>query len=517
VRGLPLPPRIGLRTIPDVLLRRVEEDPDAPAVTVRSGGRAPSTLTRAELSSLAAAAAAGLQRRGVGAGDRVAWLLDNEEGLEALVLYHATVALGAVNVPINTRLAPPEVGQIIDHSASEIVVVGARHRDRLAAVRSDGAVSVIEVDAHGDVLGALLDPRPCDPHQPHDADPANLLYTSGTTGRPKGVLHTHGSSIAAGLSWSDAFRLTPGDVLQSPFPIFSGAGLHFNALSSLWAGAHVVIDGTDVDVALAGIAETGATVYVAVPSIYSYWLDSPVLGAVDLSTLRILDYGGASMPPVVIERLRAALPSAGLVQSYGLTEAGPGGTYLPEQFATARLGSIGAAGAGPFTSVRVVDGEGRDVPAGQLGELVLRGPSIMDGYHRDGTATADAFFDGWLRSGDLVRSDDEGFLFHVDRIKDLIVRGGFNIGSIEVEAVLARHPGVAEVAVFGVPHPTLGEDVAAAVAPRPGHTLDVEELVEHCRASLAAFKCPRRVVVVEPLPRNAAGKVDKRRLRTEHS
>jgi acyl-CoA synthetase (AMP-forming)/AMP-acid ligase II len=516
VRGLPLPPRIGLRTIPELLRRRVEEDPTAPAATVRSGARAPSTLTRAELASLASAAAAGLWRRGVGPGDRVAWLFDNEEGLEALVLYHATAALGAVNVPINTRLAPPEVSQIIDHSGSRIVVVGARHRDRLVALRVDDVVPVIEVEASGDILGPLLDPRSRDPSQLHDGDPANLLYTSGTTGRPKGVLHTHGSSIAAGLSWSDAFRLTADDVLQSPFPIFSGAGLHFNALSSLWAGAHVVIDGTDVDAALSGIAETRATVYVAVPSIYSYWLDSPVLGSVDLSALRILDYGGASMPPVVIERLGAAIPSAGLVQSYGLTEAGPGGTYLPPELAVERLGSIGASGAGPFMSVRIVDGDGHDVAAGQLGELVLRGPSVMDSYHRDGEATAAAFFDGWLRSGDLVRSDDEGFLFHVDRIKDLIVRGGFNIGSIEVESVLARHPAVAEVAVFGVPHPTLGEDVAAAVVPRPGHALDVDELVEHCRASLAAFKCPRRIVVVGPLPRNAAGKVDKRRLRADH-
>ena len=216
--------------------------------------------------------------------------------------------------------------------------------------------------------------------------------------------------------------------------------------------------------------------------------------ATALATLRILDYGGSSMPPSMIERLRAAVPTAGLVQSYGLTEAGPGGTYLPEEYALSKLGSIGNRCAGRFTQVRVVDEAGADVGPDGVGELLLRGPSVMEGYHRDPVATDAAFVDGWLRSGDVVRVDADGFLFHVDRKKDIVVRGGFNIGSVEVEAALVAHPAVAEAAVFGVPHPRLGEDVHAVVTLRAGCAVDGRGAARALRAA------PRRLQATTPRP-----------------
>lgn len=512
MRDLPLPSEFECRTVPALLGARAAVAPDAPAVVGRSGAGDYRTLSRAALDDAAARVAGGLAGRGVERGDRVAWILDNRGGADALVLYHAVLRLGAVNVPVNARLAAPEVEHIARHSGAALLVTAPEHRGRATGA----SCPVVELDAADPFAPLRHAPAPV-AEGIRDVDPANLLYTSGTTGRPKGVLHTHGSSLAAAIGWSDAFRLTPTDVLQSPFPITSGAGLHFNALSCLFAGACVVVDDYDTVASLALVAEVGATVYVAVPSIYAFWLDAPELAATPLGSLRVLDYGGASMPAALIERVRAAVPSAGLMQTYGLTEAGPGGCYLPEEYALARLGSIGNRCAGRFTSVRVIDPDGQDVGPGGTGELVLRGPSVMEGYYRDEEATAAAFVDGWLRSGDVVRVDGDGFLFHVDRRKDIIVRGGHNVASAEVEAALHSHPAVREAAVIGVPHPRLGEDVRAVVVLREGAEVTAGDLVAHCRGLLADFKCPRGVEVVDVLPRNAAGKVLKQELRASVS
>jgi acyl-CoA synthetase (AMP-forming)/AMP-acid ligase II len=383
-------------------------------------------------------------------------------------------------------------------------VAGRLGTDRVVALADD-------VDALG--FGALMTAgADVTLPEPRRDDLASILYTSGTTGLPKGVEHTHESSLAAGIGWADAFRLLGTDVLQSPFPVFGGAGLHFNGLNCLWAGATFVLASADTAASWNLVREWRTSVYVAVPSIYQYWLEHPDVERADLSSLRLLDYGGASMPLPVIGRLRQALPHVRLIQTYGLTEAGPGGTYLPEEYAVDRLGSLGSRGAGPFTSFRVIDEGGADVAAGEPGELVLRGPANMRGYHRDPAGTAAVFVDGWLRSGDVVRFDRDGFLYLLDRKKDLIVRGGYNISSVEIESVLLENPALAEVAAFGLPHSVLGETVAVAVVVRPGQVVDTDGIREHARAHLADFKLPQHVFVVAELPRNASGKVLKREL-----
>ncbi|MDT4942369.1 MAG: hypothetical protein QOJ34_2458, partial [Pseudonocardiales bacterium] len=356
MKGVPLPAQYSPRTIPGLLAERATDRPAA--VAAFGKGRAGyAAVTFAELADSARRLAGGLVERGVVPGDRVAWLLDNSRGLDALQLFHAVVWAGGVNVPINPRLAPPEVADIVQRTGSRLLIAQPEYRSRAAECLV--SASVISVDELAEQSPAT--PRRAATAEATDLTTASILFTSGTTGRPKGVVHTHGSSIAAAIGWSDALALAPGDVLQSPFPVFSGAGLHFNGLSCLWAGCEFVIDdyGTAASLELAGARQT--SVYVAVPSIYAFWLDSPVLDATTLRSLRVLDYGGAAMAPALIRQLRERLPGVGLVQTYGLTEAGPGGTYLPAEDALVRLGSIGRRCAGEFTEFRVVDADGQNV------------------------------------------------------------------------------------------------------------------------------------------------------------
>jgi acyl-CoA synthetase (AMP-forming)/AMP-acid ligase II len=509
-----LPAALDPRTIPAALDRAAVDWPSTTGVVGRVEGRT-HPLNFSEYRAGAAAAAVALRSHGVAPGDRVLWLADNDDSATALLAHQGILRMGAIAVPLNPRLAAPEIAAIVERVRPTLMLSAEPHRDLAnRALRLVGGPVAHHALGRLDGIGSGNGP---DAAVDEDSK-AVVLFTSGTTGRPKGVVHTHGSALAAGIGWSDAFRLRPGiDVLQSPFPIFSGAGLHFNALSCLWSGAAYVVDGTDTAASLALIEECGSTVYVAVPAIYQYWLDSGLLNDSDpafLSSLRILDYGGASMAPTVIERLREALPRAGLMQTYGLTEAGPGGLYLAEEYALTKLGSIGNRAAGATTEFRVVDCRGVDVGADCEGELVLRGASIMAGYWEDDVATSAAFTaDGWLRSGDLVRLDGDGFAYHCDRLKDIIVRGGYNIASAEVEAVLMEHHDVVEAAVIGREHPRLGEEVEAIVVLREGSATTTDALQAHCAERLADFKVPRHVRLIDRLPRNAAGKVTKPELR----
>lgn len=505
-----LPAEFQPRTVPALLAERALCRPESTAVIGLIGGRY-RVLRLSELDTLSSRLAAGLLAGGlVEPGAAVAWSLGNDRGGEAFVLYHAVLKAGGVNVPVNPKLSRMECEHLVTHSGARTVIIGgdAEHPAALP-----GTVRQVVADDAGEWIEELSADRPVEPVPVAEDDLAVILYTSGTTGLPKGVEHTHASALAAGIGWADCFRLTADDVVHSPFPVFSGAGLHFNGLAALWSGAAFLVDQPDVAETLARVARFRSTVYVAVPSVYQYWLDHGGFDTYDLTSLRILDFGGANMAPAVIGRLREALPGVGLMQTYGFTEAGPGGTYLPEEYLATRPGSIGNRAAGRFTRFRVVDEDGKDVGPEQVGEFVLSGPSVMRGYHNDPDATAAVMSDGWLRSGDLVRYDQEGFLHYVDRKRDLIVRGGYNIAPVEIEEALLSHPAVLEAGAYAVGHPALGEEPAAAVVLRPGSAVSREELRTHCRALLAEFKVPKAVSVVESLPKNAAGKTLRRVLR----
>lgn len=507
--GAPLPREITPRTVPDLLEQRTRERPTGLGFVARFHDGQYRPVTYAEWSQRSDQLATQLATtHGITQGSRVAWALSNRNGGEALILYHAILKLGAVNVPVNTRLTLPEISYILEHSEATLVVLGDDLADRFSEVPA-GWPPVLHVDGLKSTDPAAAGGCPT----LTDADVESIVYTSGTTGRPKGVVHTHGSAIAAGLQWADAFRLGQQDVLQSPFPIFSGGALHFNSLSILWAGGCFVLDEQDTEQSLKLMERWRTTVCVAVPTIYQFMLEYPGLDDLNLESVRILDYGGAAMPPSVIEQMRKRFPGAGLMQTYGLTEAGPGGTYLPEEYALSKLGSVGNRPMGRYTQFRVADEHGQDVGPGEVGEFLLRGPSIMQAYYKDEEATAEAFRGGWLHTGDVVRIDNDGFLYHVDRLKDIIVRGGYNISSVEVEAALAAHPDVFEAAVIAKPHEKLGEDVKAFVVLRPGAATAAADLTAWCRERLADFKVPRDITFVDTLPRNAAGKVLKRQLR----
>lgn len=515
----PFPAELQPDTVSALLDRRADEQPEAPGLVAVSQARTYRTLAfetwRLEAAQLAQVLA---HDYGVRPQDRVAWMLGNSHGTEAMVVYHAVARLGAVNVPINNRLTPREIAHILGHSEARVLIATERERDTfgaaLAGLPAPPATIVVD-GAEGTALrgrtrqAAEAPARPVSP-----TDDLCLVYTSGTTGTPKGVLHTHGSALAAGLQWADAFRLTAGEALQSPFPIFGGGALHFNSLSALWAGAAFVLEDFDPADTLRLMASSGTSVYVAVPGVYQLVLNVSRPDPDRLRRVRILDYGGASMTPVLIEELRRTFPWAGLMQTYGLTEAGPGGIYLPEEYAVARLGSVGNRAMGRYTRFRVVHPDGTDVGPGETGEFILTGPSLMKEYYKDTAATRSALRDGWLWTGDIVRIDEAGFVYHVDRRKDLVVRGGYNISSVEVEAVLTQHPLVVEAAVVAKPHRVLGEDLKAFITVRPEDVpVDLDAIRAHCAASLADFKVPRDIEVVNDLPRNAAGKVLKRELR----
>ena len=446
-----------------------------------------------------------------GGASRVCWIYGNANGLTALTIYHGVLAAGGVNVPVNPASTPAEVEAVLALVRPALVIAPAA---TLAGV-SLGDVPGLAIED----LGALEAWAPSGvPGTPpglaaEPDDTAAVLLTSGTTGRSKGVVHSHRSSLAAGAGWNAAFGHTSADVYQSMFPVYAGAGLHFSGLNCLLTGTTYVVDETrPTSASLRRVDEYGATVYGAVPSIYQYWLAED-LAEHDLSTLRLLDFGGAVMHRSTIEALRERIPRVELIQTYGLTEAGPGGLFLPPEHLDAKLGSIGCVATdGLRFRVDPAAASAEEGAAGTHGELCLSGTSVMSGYLGDPESTARVFDGEWLRTGDLVRVDDEGFVYFVDRLKDIIIRGGLNISSLEVEETLLAHPGVQQVAAYGHPHESLGEVVAVAIVPASGG-LDLADLRRFATERLARPKVPARVVLVDALPVSAAGKVLKSALR----
>jgi long-chain acyl-CoA synthetase len=431
--------------------------------------------------------AAGLLASGLTAGDRLAIVLDNADATAFYRLLYGAYKASLVPVPVNPRLAPPEIDHIVQDSGARLVL-----RD---AVRLDE----LEV-ATGPV-----------PDGPGYETPMDLLYTSGTTGRPKGAWFVHRAMAHFAQQLSATLRLTGDDVFQTPAPVYTSTGTHTLPLPILAVGGTYVVEpGFDVEATATRLAEERSTVYFGVPAMHMLLLERlPADRA--FPHLRSLMYGGSIMPEPMVRRLLERFPGVGLWNLYGLTEGGPNGTVLPPEYALTHPGSVGLPLDG--TSIRTVDEEGRDVRVGEPGEILIAAPSLMEGYHGLPEATAEAIVDGWLHTGDIGVLDDDGLLSIVDRKKDLVVRGGFNVYPAEIEVVLLEHPAVLEVAVVGVAHPVLGEDVAAVVALREGASVDGPELAAFCAERLADFKRPRHWRFVTELPRNGMGKVQKTALR----
>ena len=342
------------------------------------------------------------------------------------------------------------------------------------------------------------------------------MYTSGTTGRPKGVMITH-----ANLAWKNyahiaEFGFTAADVGLACGPLYHVGALDLVTTTMIAVGATTVIHRVfDAERVVDEIERSRVTTVWAAPAMVRAVLDVPGVEQRDLSSVRVIIAGGEKMPIPYIERLRSTFPSAWFADAYGLTETVSGDTFLDRESTVSKLGSVGRPCQ--YLELDIWDEHGTSVPAGERGEVVLRGPKVFKGYWRDPDATSAAFAGGWFHTGDVGVKDDDGYLYIVDRLKDMIVSGGENIASSEVERVLYEHGSVLEAAVVGHPDDRWGEVPVAYVVLSPPATTTPEHLIEHCRRQLARFKVPKHVVLVDALPRNPSGKVLKRELRNRSS
>jgi acyl-CoA synthetase (AMP-forming)/AMP-acid ligase II len=467
------------RNLTTMLRDAVDRSPDREAVVELGGPR----LTYRQLWDRAARVAGGLRAAGVGPGDRVAIRLGN--GADWVLAFWGTLLAGGVVVPVNTRFAEPEVRYVLEDSGAAFVV-------EPGGPLPDGDPVAVADQAHTDLAG--------------------IFYTSGTTGFPKGAMTTHENFLSNVETCLRTLGLTrePRTTLIS-VPLFHVTGCNSQLLVvTAVAGTSVVMPTFEVQAFLRAIEEERVDVLTTVPAIYWLALQQPQVADVDTSSVVALSYGGAPIAPDLVHRIQAAFPTARVGNGFGLTETSSVSTYLPHEYAAEHADSVGFPA--PVVDVRIDEPD----PDTGVGELLIRGPNVVAGYWNKPEQTAETFVDGWLRSGDLARIDDEGLVYVVDRKKDMINRGGENVYCVEVENALAAHPAVGEVAVVGVPDPMMGEKVGAVVVPRPGQQLDPAELVAFAREHLADFKVPQYVVVRgEPLPRNPGGKVLKPPLREQ--
>jgi acyl-CoA synthetase (AMP-forming)/AMP-acid ligase II len=487
------------------------------------------TLTYRDLATTVRRAARALMAKGIARGERVAiWAPNRWEWIVAAL---ATHAVGAVLVPLNTRYKGPEAAWILARSEARAIftVRSFVGQDYLKALEAESLpalrtrVLFDETDASAETWPAFLaggaDVSEADAAareatvQPEDL--GDLLFTSGTTGKPKGVMCTHAQTLRAFREWSEIVGLRAGDRYLVVPPFFHSFGYKAGWLASLMMGATVIPQMTfDVDAVLARIARDRVTVLPGPPTLYQSLLAAMDAGkAPDLRSLRLAVTGAAVVPVELVRRMRQDLGFQTVLTAYGLTES-TGVSTMCRQDDDAETIATTSGRAIPGVRVRVVDAEGRDAEVGQPGEVLVAGYTVTKGYWGDAAETERAIdADGWLRTGDVGTLDARGNLAITDRLKDMFIVGGFNAYPAEIEQTLAQHEAIAQVAVVGAPDERLGEVGMAFVVARPGHAVDEAQIVAWSRERMANFKVPRRVVVVDALPRNASGKVLKTELR----
>ncbi len=483
-------------------------------VALYDGGQ----MTYSELDALSGRLAVGLQARGVGPGDRVALQLPNIA--QFLVAYFGILKAGAVVVPLNVLLKAPEVAFHLRDCSPKLLITFEWILDDAAKGAAEAGVSEIYALGHGDdgddravpFERLLAEQAPDFRLAPRDeTDTAVIIYTAGTTGRPKGAQLTHMQLYMNADIPGRLFDVKADDIVITVLPLFHVFGLSSILNVCVRFGCTMsLIPRFDPGTVLAAIERDRATIFEGVPAMFISLLSYPDLDRFDVSSLRIAISGGASIPGPVLDAFEKRFGVL-ILEGYGLTETASTTTFnvsIDER----RVYSVGKPIWG--TETEVWDARGKPLPPGQdnVGEVVTRGLHVMKGYLNAPEATAAAFTGGWFHTGDLGYFDEDGFLFIAGRIKELIIRGGYNVYLLEIEDVLHGHPAVAEAAVVGVPDQRLGEEVMAVVALRPGAALAAEELIAYCKERLAAYKYPRIVEFRDALPRNTLGKVVKDQL-----
>ena len=463
--------------------------------------------TYAELGARCRRLAGAMRKLGLAPQDRVGVVALNSD--RYLELYLGLPAAGYVLVPVNSRLAPAEMRAILDDAGVSLVFADADYPG-LAGVRH-----VLTIPDDYEDLIASADEVPLGDGVTEN-DLAALFYTSGTTGAAKGAMHTHRSLVSSGLHFMAAWPFDRQTRWLVASPMFHTGGI-LATLATVWAGGtHVIMPRFEPDLAVDLIEREAVTHTLLVPTMLAAAAGAQLARPRDVSSLRYLSHGASPISAETLRRTRQAFPGAELLHVYGTTETTPITTLLPHEeriLDTPLIRSCGQPAAG--VEMRVVDDAMTDLPAGAVGQIAVRSPSVMTGYWRKAEATAEVMRGDWYLTGDLGYRDEESYIFLVDRAKDMIVSGGENIYSTEVENALNAHPCVEEAAVFGVPNSRWGESVYAVVFSRRDVT--PEELIAHCRERIAGFKVPRRIELrTEPLPKSAAGKILKRELREPH-
>jgi long-chain acyl-CoA synthetase len=463
-------------------------------------------MTYRELDEASARVAGLLHERGLKPGDRVGIMMPNIA--EVPVVYYGVLRAGGIVVPMNPLLKAREVAYYLGDSGARLIFAWHAFANEAHGGGEQAKAEPIVVDSVSfpDLLASVApDYEVADAG---DEDTAVILYTSGTTGHPKGAELTHGNLMSnTEVACTDIVRVSPEDVIFGGLPLFHVFGQTVALNVAMASGACLtLLPRFDAGHALRIVADHRVTIFEGVPTMYVALLHAPDRADYDTSTLRMCVSGGAALP---VEVLRAFDEAFGvpLLEGYGLSETSPVASFNhPDR--EHKPGSIGT----PIRDVRmrVVDGDGHEVPQGEVGEIVIRGPNVMKGYWQRPEATAEAIRDGWFHTGDLARVDSDGYFYIVDRKKDLIIRGGYNVYPREIEEVLYEHPAVAEAAVIGLPHPSLGEEVGAAVALKPGASVTAEELRDYVKAQVAAYKYPRHVWIANSLPKGPTGKIQKR-------
>ncbi len=465
-----------------------------------------------------------LRALGVGAGDRVAILGDNSERYFEWLL--AIPAAGAIVVPINTRLAAPEIAELVADSGARVLLVDAPWAERAAQWRAqltgiERFVTTARERPEGfDCLDELPTRDDAASQPGADIDQvAMLVYTGGTTGRSKGVMLTHRGIVTNTLQWGVPFDFRADEVVLIGAPMFHVVGAANAIAGAVFANPTVILPRFDPVLLFETVQARRPTRTSLVPTMIEMLVTHPDIGRYDLSSLRTMGYGGSPILTRTLALARAALPQARFYQAYGQTEGGPVISMLRPEDHVEENDRIRSAGQPiPGTLVEIRDPAGRPLPAGEIGEICVRSPTISPGYWKLPELSAETVRGGWHHTGDAGHLDDDGFLFVVDRIKDMIVTGGENVYAVEVENVLAAHPAVAGCAVIGLPHDRLVEQVHAVVRLEPGAQVDAAELIAFCRERLAGYKCPRGIALREaPFPLTPAGKILKRELRREYA
>lgn len=487
-------------------------DPLARAVQI-AGGKVglvdgDKEFTYTELADRCARLVGGLRKLGLGQGDRVAIWSDNSH--QYIESYVGVPAGGMVIVPLNTRHAEPELRYALEDSGTKVLLT-----DRDASGMADIVDHIIPLN--DDAYEALLDAEPAALGEGVvEEDIAGLFYTGGTTGKSKGVILSHRNLIANTFHWLTSVPQTPTDVTLVMAPMFHAAGSN-GVLGSIWtAGCQVMLGAFDPEEVLDIIQTRRVTLTLGVPTMLAAMAEAQHANPREVDTVRTVAHGGSPIATEVVRRTSTAFPNAEMIEVYGATELSPLTTALRNEQDLLDGDRARSCGQSiPGTEVRVLDTSGKEVPRGEIGEVVVRGPNVMMGYWNKPEQTADVLKDGAYWTGDLGYMDDEGYVFLVDRSKDMIVSGGENVYCTEVEEVLYKHEAVLEAAVYGIPDEKWGEAVHATVVPRAGHSnVAPDELIGFCREQIAGYKVPKGInIQQEPLPKSGPGKVLKRELR----